>query len=109
MTITVEMDAKQYGLGFFEGVEAHYPADALAEGVKALALTEEITAETTSPEVRTLLLVKVLKELTYHDFKRICHYLFAYQRQTEAIRAELLEATPELFHLLKTNPEAYFN
>ncbi|HEL1757092.1 TPA: hypothetical protein U2C93_001443 [Streptococcus suis] len=108
MQKTIELtDTKVYGLGFFDGIEKEYPTLTLSNAIKDLVLTGDITEETTTPEIRTQLLATILKEIAYPDFKRLGQYLFSYRRDQETITARDLEVTPDLFHLIQANPEAY--
>ncbi|HEM3504619.1 TPA: hypothetical protein U1B13_000551 [Streptococcus suis] len=108
MQRTAEMiDSRTYGLGFFEGIEKEYPSQALSNAIKGMALTGDVTDETTPPEIRTQLLAAVIKEIAYPDFKKLEPYLFSYQRNQDTITAQNIEVNPGLFHLIKANPEAY--
>ncbi|HEM3629775.1 TPA: hypothetical protein U1C40_001810 [Streptococcus suis] len=108
MQMTTEViDSRTYGLGFFEGIEREYPSLVLSNAIKDLALTGDVTEETTPPEIRTQLLVAVMKEIAYPDFKKLGQYLFSYQRNQDTITAQNIEVNPDLFHLIQANPEAY--
>ncbi|KAF0052063.1 hypothetical protein [Streptococcus agalactiae] len=87
-------------VGFFEGFYHLIPESVITLVFLDLS-SQEMTLKT-EEDVKTLILVKSLKMMTYQEFRVLRPYLFTYQEtSTSRPLVETIEETPLAFHCLK--------
>lgn len=99
MTQQLDMLEKQK-IGFFEGFYHLIPEPILT--AVFLDMSKKEMGLKKEEEVKTIILLKSLSFMTYHEFKALNPYLFTYKEtSTRRPLVEILEESQSTFHSLK--------